>query len=89
MRAAEQKYGDDLVVLFVDQEETVPLVKQFASNYGLTSSFLMDPTGAIGAQYNLFSTPTTYFVDANGVIQNIQAGVVTPNWIDAQMRSSS
>lgn len=74
------------MILFVDQEETVSLVQQFVQNYGLASPFVMDPSGAVGAQYNLFSTPMTYLVNASGVIQDILAGVVTLPWIDAQMQ---
>jgi hypothetical protein len=87
LRAAEEKYGDELVVLFVDEQERAPEVEAFAARYGLESVFAMDFTGEVGAQYQLISTPTTYFVDPNGVIQNIHAGVITLDWIDSRLAS--
>ena len=70
-------------MLFVDEQERAPEVEAFAARYGLESVFAMDFTGEVGAQYQLISTPTTYFVDPNGVIQNIHAGVITLDWIDS------
>jgi hypothetical protein len=89
LRAAEEKYGDDLVVLFVDEEESVQDVNAFAARYGLESVFVMDTTGSVGVDYRLFSTPTTYIVDADGVIRNIQAGVINLAWLDSQMAALS
>ena len=49
---------------------------------------LMDPSGSIGAMYALFSTPTTYFVDGRGVIQDIVVGVLRLNWLESNLARS-
>lgn len=82
------EFGDDLTILFVDQEEPVQLVLDFAARYGLTSTFLMDTTGAIGSTYRLRATPTTYFIDPSGVVQDINIGVVTFNWLKTNVERS-
>lgn len=46
---------------------------------------LMDPSGEIGRLYQLRGTPTTFFVDTDGVVQDIQVGFVTPEWIHYQV----
>jgi peroxiredoxin len=89
LRAAEEKYGEDLVVLLIDEEEGSAAVQGFAERHNLNSVIAMDMTGKIGREYQLLSTPTTFFIDANGVIQNIQAGVITLDWVDNQMAAIS
>ena len=85
LRAAEEKYGEDLVVLFVDEQEGSGVVETFAERHNLTSVIVMDMTGEIGKKYQLISTPTTFFIDSHGVIQEIKAGVIRLDWIDHQM----
>lgn len=48
----------------------------------------MDPTGAIGSIYRIRSTPTTYFVDLRGVVQDIRIGAVDFNWLLTNMERS-
>ncbi|TDI86889.1 MAG: hypothetical protein E2O74_00640 [Chloroflexi bacterium] len=59
MRRAEVEFGDDLTILFVDEQEALDAVLGFADKYGLTSTFLMDRSGPVGSSYRLGSTPTT------------------------------
>ena len=77
------------MILFIDEQETVPAVQAFAQKYNLAAPFLMDYSGEIGVQYQLFSTPTTYFIDAQGVIQDIQAGLVDLRWLEKNLSQSS
>ena len=88
MREAEDKFGDELVILHVDQEESLSAVQTFASNYNFSSPFLMDPKGEVGRLYQLRGTPSTYFIDADGVIKGLQPGFVQLNWIERNLRES-
>lgn len=86
MRAAYDKYQDDgFVVLSVSIQEGYPAVENFIAQYGLEYPFLMDTDGRISSSYNVLSTPTTYFIDQDGVIINILPGVLTEQWVDANM----
>ena len=87
-RRAELEFGDELTILFVDQEEPLQPVLDYAKRYELTSTFLMDPSGAIGSIYRLRSTPTTYFLDQRGVIQDILVGPVNFNWLRTNVERS-
>ena len=60
-------------------------VNNFMLQYGLSYPFLMDPTAEIGRMYRISSTPTTFFVDSDGVIRNVLAGVVTRGWLKANI----
>ncbi|MCH7588281.1 MAG: TlpA family protein disulfide reductase [Chloroflexi bacterium] len=88
MRRAELEFGDDLRILFVDEQEPLNAVLGFADKYGLTSTFLMDRTGSVGFSYRLRSTPTTFFLDPSGVVQDIRIGVVSFSWLETNMERS-
>jgi len=62
-------------------------VDTFIAQYGLEYPFLLDSDGSISRNYNVFSTPTTYFVNPDGVITSILPGVMSEQWIDVNMAS--
>jgi hypothetical protein len=70
----------------VDEQEPAGLVREFASKYGLTSTFLMDPSGELGFNYRVRSTPTTFFLDTTGEIQAIRIGVVSYGWLESNVK---
>ena len=88
LREAEETFGDQLVILHVDQEESLEAVQNFATRYGFTSPFLMDPKGDVGRLYQVRGTPSTYFIDADGIIQGLQPGLVQLEWIEQNLKES-
>ena len=78
---------DDFVVLSVSLQESDMAVNNFIAQYALSYPFLLDNDGAIGRSYNVYTTPTTYFVNPDGVIASILPGVVSRQWIDGQMKA--
>ena len=75
-------------MLFVDQEETLAPVLAYRERYQLTSPMVMDPSGSVGALYGLFSTPTTFFIDSRGLIQDIVVGVLQMRWLESNLARS-
>ena len=49
----------------------------------------MDNDGSIGGMYQLYSTPTTYFIDPNGVVQDNLVGVVGFDWLARNFERST
>ena len=47
---------------------------EFVQELGLTFPVLLDRTGEVGYKYQLRSLPTTFFVDRQGVIQQVILG---------------
>jgi thiol:disulfide interchange protein len=47
----------------------------------------MDTDGSISKNYSVFSTPTTYFVNPDGVITSILPGLMTQQWIAANLEA--
>ena len=73
--------------LHVSEQETASKVNDFAVKYELESPMLLDENGAVGRTYGLRGTPTTYFINADGVIEDLQIGYITLDWIDAKIKA--
>jgi thiol-disulfide isomerase/thioredoxin len=72
---AYDEYRDEgLVIIGLDQQEGPALVQPFARDYGIDYPVLVDRDGDVGDKYRLLGLPTTFFIDANGVIQSIFRG---------------
>jgi hypothetical protein len=41
----------------------------------------MDPGSKIARLYKLSFAPTTFFIDSEGVVQDIQQGIIKLDWI--------
>lgn len=61
----------DLVVLSVDSQEDAGTVEAFAAKYGLTYPIVLDYDGAVSNQYQIWAIPTLFFIDGDGVIQEV------------------
>jgi len=48
----------------------------------------MDPAGELGFNYRVRSTPTTFFLDPNGVVQDIWIGAVSYSWLEKNVERS-
>jgi peroxiredoxin len=59
-----------LAVNLTSQDDGKKAVEQFVAGYELTFPILMDEKGDIGDQYRVFTIPTTYIIDTNGIIQH-------------------
>jgi peroxiredoxin len=76
LEAIWQQHGaGDVVVLGVDQGESVAVVEKFIRDrVDTTFPILMDSDHTVGDSYFVRSLPTTFFIDRNGFIQEIRIG---------------
>ena len=72
-----EEYKDQgLVVLGVNmtyQDDRLAVVS-FARQYGLTFPVLLDETGEVARLYELRSLPSSFFIDRQGIIQEVVIG---------------
>lgn len=61
-------------------------VKDFALDYGLTFPIPLDVEGLIGPQYQAFTIPTSYILDANGIITKKVVGPMDENMMTKLMK---
>ena len=74
-----------LVLLAVDVQEKPDTVRKFAEKEQLPFTVLLDETGLVATYYRVTAYPTTFFVDANGVVQSWQRGTLTKTTLDRHL----
>jgi cytochrome c biogenesis protein CcmG, thiol:disulfide interchange protein DsbE len=67
---------DGLVILGVLMHDPPEPARDFVAEYGATWPTVIDPDGEIRNAYRTLARPTSYFVDADGILQSIQIGQV-------------
>jgi thiol-disulfide isomerase/thioredoxin len=68
----------DVVFIGVNKQENEPAVRKFGAEVGVTFPLLLDRSGDIAASFGVLnSLPTTFFIDAGGVVQKSQVGAMT------------
>ncbi|MFQ6122048.1 MAG: redoxin domain-containing protein [Dehalococcoidales bacterium] len=63
-----------LVILGINLGENPSRVKQFMESYGLSFPTLLDTDQNVALKYNIRFIPTTFFIDKDGIIQDIKLG---------------
>jgi cytochrome c-type biogenesis protein len=79
---AERDYGDRLVVLPVNLEETPEQIVTFAEDEDIDLDFLIDQKGTIHERYNVTGYPTTYIIQPDGTMLFKHPGPITLEQID-------
>ena len=63
-----------LVVLAIDIGESSSKVENFMQNYNLSFPVLLDSNQNVALKYRIRAIPTTFFIDKDGIIQDISIG---------------
>src|SRR5712692_1473239 len=74
--AAQQAAGTDLVMLGVNSVDDLPTAQQFVQQSGVTYTNVLDDNQRVATLYNLTATPTSYFIDRQGIIRATAVGPV-------------
>jgi len=74
LQAASKRYVGQVQIVAVDQAEPAATVQQYVDELGLTFTIPMDTDNAVANRYNVSGMPTTFFIDADGVIQRMWTG---------------
>ena len=83
MPAIQARYNDGgFAVLAVDFNESAERVQTFVDDLDLSFPILMDPGGEVQELYRVRGYPTTFFVDAAGVIQILHIGEMSAETLD-------
>ncbi|MBI5657978.1 MAG: TlpA family protein disulfide reductase [Nitrosomonadales bacterium] len=76
-KVAHQYPPQEVAFLAIAVDDTEKKAKEFLRKTGLTIPAGLDKTGKIKDGYGLYGMPTTYFIDREGKINYLHAGVVT------------
>jgi peroxiredoxin len=74
--AAQQATGKNFVILGVNIADDAQTASHFVKQYGLTYPIVLDQNQQVLTLYNVNSTPTSYFIDRQGIIRSIVIGPV-------------
>ncbi len=77
-----ETFADDLKVVAVNFDEPTDDVQAFVDELGLTFKVLLDPGAEIQRLYQVRGYPTSYFIDAEGVVRVLHIGVMTDSQLD-------
>jgi peroxiredoxin len=73
-KVQDAKAGIGLVILAINSGETGARVKEFIQTNGYTFTVLLDRYQDVVPFYKVRGLPTTFFIDAEGVIRDIKVG---------------
>ena len=65
---------ETLVLLTVNIAESSSKVAQFMQSEGFSFTVLLDSNANVAQKYNVMGIPTTFFIDKEGIIQEIKIG---------------
>jgi len=83
IKAVYAKHKDGgFVVLAVNIGEASDAVSKFAKQFGLDFPIMQDSKTTVARQYGLFSIPTSFFLDRQGVIRTVRMGTMRESYID-------
>ncbi|MBM3120646.1 MAG: TlpA family protein disulfide reductase, partial [Chloroflexi bacterium] len=74
-----------LIILGANFDEPEEDVRAFRDELGLSFPLLLDPGGEIQSLYRVIGYPTTYFIDAEGVIRAVHLGVMDEAQLDGYL----
>jgi len=61
-------------------------VKSFAAEMGATFPIVLDETGQVSKMYQIKGLPTSFFIDRNGVVNEVFVGPVNKAYIEAKLK---
>lgn len=79
---AQYQNSDDLVVLGVNFQEKSSDVKPFVEAEGLTFPILLDESGGVALMYRARGLPTSFLVDAEGIVTAVHIGPMTDSQLE-------
>jgi thiol-disulfide isomerase/thioredoxin len=74
LQTASQHYAGQVAFVGVDQGETAKEVTDFLKPLGVNFTISLDSDVKVGDAYQIQGMPTTFFIDANGVIRELWVG---------------
>jgi thiol-disulfide isomerase/thioredoxin len=85
IEALAAKYLGRLRVLQVYISEDAATVADYTKRVGLTYGTIADPSTTLAAEYRILGIPSHFFIDANGVLQQMRVGSLDPTSMEAAL----
>jgi thiol-disulfide isomerase/thioredoxin len=79
-----REHYPELVVLAIESDSSRNDLLDFVQEEEITFTVLIG-TGNIERDYEIYAYPTSFFIDANGVVQSVVVGSMTENSLDTEL----
>jgi peroxiredoxin len=73
-QALAQKYGDQLVIIGISEDDESDGIKDFAQETGATFPLAWDQDKNVAKEYGPDSMPTSFIIDSNGLVRYVHSG---------------
>ena len=87
VQAAVAAHGDDIQVVVVYVGEGLPTVRSYSERVGNDFTQVADESQAISASYGIMGVPSHFFIDADGVVQQVHVGLLDPDQMDQSIEA--
>ncbi|MFN8378720.1 MAG: TlpA disulfide reductase family protein [Anaerolineae bacterium] len=77
LQRLQDSLGDAVTVVGVNTGESSEAIRSWATERGISFPLALDTAGQTAALYQLRGQPTTFILDANGVVQDVAYGPTT------------
>jgi peroxiredoxin len=89
VRAYDARSDDGLVVVAIDLQENAQQVREFADEFGMDFTLVIDRTGQVAEAWRIGGPvegiPSSYFIDADGVVQARVFGPMDAETIEREL----
>jgi thiol-disulfide isomerase/thioredoxin len=79
------EHPDSVAILGIAVGDSEEFVRSYMEELNVNYPILIDKTGVVGSVYHVVGYPTTYFVDAKGIIRGKYIGLMTPRVIQQNL----
>lgn len=66
--------GFTILAVNTTNQDSLPAVQNFVGEFGLSFPILLDRDGLVSDSYNLLALPSSFFIDRDGIIQEVVIG---------------
>ena len=84
---ASRKYNGRAAIIGVNQGESANVVTDFGNEFLITYPLLVDDENEVNHLYNINSLPTTIFIGADGVVQEVLVGTISQAVLEDRIES--
>jgi cytochrome c biogenesis protein CcmG, thiol:disulfide interchange protein DsbE len=82
-----EQYAGEVVILGINYNEEERVVQEYVSAEGIKFPIMLDFTGAVSTQYFVRNYPTTFFIDAEGVLRAQHLGLLTEDLLGRYLQT--
>ena len=87
VQAVVAAHGDDVQVVVVYVGEGLPTVRSYSERVGNDFTQVADQDQAVSASYGIMGVPSHFFIDADGVVQQVHVGLLGPDQMDQSIEA--